>query len=562
MGASPLQMKGSRRRHWAWDTGAALAVLLLPLVIFFRHNDYPLASVEFVLACLPVLVFAVFAGIIMGQGRWAKIAMVTFILILLVDIQTSWLTTINLRLGLCVLFFGGASWFLKRRLSLVINIVFGAMILGTIVQPPGKVVRFSESEIPTGAQEQPFLLHIILDEYAAPEALDQTFDVEGEVAAEISRFFTTNGFRLYSRAYSRLVITAESIPAILNPGLPTTANEYWPQGWAKGRLLKSNAWFKRLENLGYGLHVVQSDFLRYLDQNSAEDWPARTVLTHYTAESIHALAGTSLSAAEKLSHILGAYCRLSWLLSMGRDVYTDFRLRFGEEMPGLSDWDRADGLVSPLTSMEVGERMVSDLKSVQAGQAVVAHLLLPHFPYAFTADCSLAPMGRKWLNSYAKDAYPARNTLASRADRYPHYLAQIRCTNLLLSNMFDALREAGVWDNAIIVLHGDHGSRLNLSNPLPETRDQMSNSDFAEAFGTLLAIKLPGEPGLVDRSQVALDDFFEQVFLRENASWPPPSYEPDPKALAEPWIILTNRQDSLIKVPLPEFANGGAKTSQ
>jgi len=76
----------------------------------------------------------------------------------------------------------------------------------------------------------------------------------------------------------------------------------------------------------------------------------------------------------------------------------------------------------------------------------------------------MAPMGRKWLNSYAKEALPARNTPASRAERYPLYLDQITCTNLMLGEMFDSLREAGVWDNSIIILHGHHGSRLNVTS--------------------------------------------------------------------------------------------------
>jgi len=90
----------------------------------------------------------------------------------------------------------------------------------------------------------------------------------------------------------------------------------------------------------------------------------------------------------------------------------------------------------------------------------------------------------------------------------------------------------------------------------------MTAKDFADAFGTLLAIKLPGEPAALDRRQIPLDDFFEQVLLPKNAIWPPLGYNPEPEILAEPWVILTDRKKTLLKVALPSFGEDGLNTGQ
>ena len=174
------------RLRWAalaWDWAAATMILALPLVIFFRHNDYSLLRPE-VAACFAwVAAAGLIWGLMMWLGRTAgRVIVTTFLLLMLVDVQTGWLTVIGLRLGLNLLGLGLVCWFLRRRLSSVVVVLFGAMMLATLFQAPGQMVR-QRGEYPgPGHSELPFVLHVIMDEYAAPEALDRNFDTDGEVA--------------------------------------------------------------------------------------------------------------------------------------------------------------------------------------------------------------------------------------------------------------------------------------------------------------------------------------------------------------------------------------------
>ena len=49
-----------------------------------------------------------------------------------------------------------------------------------------------------------------------------------------------------------------------------------------------------------------------------------------------------------------------------------------------------------------------------------------------------------------------------------------------------------MWEDAVVILHGDHGSRLNLVEPLPQYEDQLRSRDYMDAFPTLLAVRRPG----------------------------------------------------------------------
>ena len=79
---------------------------------------------------------------------------------------------------------------------------------------------------------------------------------------------------------------------------------------------------------------------------------------------------------------------------------------------------------------------------------------------------------------------------------YPLYLTQLQCAHRTLQNFFQTLDNAGIYEKANIIVHGDHGSRIALHNlgersgydpefmPSPRT--------LVDYFGTLYAFKTAG----------------------------------------------------------------------
>ena len=49
----------------------------------------------------------------------------------------------------------------------------------------------------------------------------------------------------------------------------------------------------------------------------------------------------------------------------------------------------------------------------------------------------------------------------------------------------------GLLDDALVVVHGDHGSRISLVRPVPEVGDRISPQDYLDSFSTLFAIRSP-----------------------------------------------------------------------
>ncbi len=538
-----------------WDIAAAYQIILLPLIIFLRHNDYPLRYTESLICIFLVFLVGIFWGMLMYLGgQWGRVLVTTFLLVLLVDIQTGWITTVGLRLLINVVVFGTLSWLLRKRLSQVLSLVFAAMILGTLIQPTGRMFQ-KQGDFPgQSVSTEPFLLHVILDEYSAPEALDFRFDLGGQVSQEIKSLFLDHGFTLYSRAYSRFCISRNSIPNTLNRGLQKEPAVYWKNGFHEGSLLEKNEWFDHLIDLGYDLHVIQSDYIKFA---GPEDKITSTI--SYNLNTIHSLIGLNLAPGEKVQFIFGTFAQLSWFLDLFHHGYSNVSSGPIGSMLRFPVLDELGSNFSPISTLRAMDELEVMVKQAKQGQAIFAHLLMPHFPYAFENDCTVKSRRSKWLNISSPQMAPDRNDSTSRAIRYPSYLRQIQCTNKRLEFLFEALETAGIWDNALIVIHGDHGSRLTLSQPDYPNVNEMSETDFADAFGTLLAIKFPHGVGHLDRRFIPLTDVFENLFLKKEQTWPPAEYIPTPNILESPWVFLRDGEQILRHTPMPPFAGGAAE---
>ena len=113
--------------------------------------------------------------------------------------------------------------------------------------------------------------------------------------------------------------------------------------------------------------------------------------------------------------------------------------------------------------------------------------------------------------------------------------------------MFESLQKEGALENLMVVIHGDHGSRINLGHdPYFEFFDKMTHDDFLSSYSTLLAIKKAGQiEGRVNSNQGSIirilgDELYEnQKFSGEE----------------EPFVFMKQKRNKklLKKVPMPAF---------
>jgi hypothetical protein len=57
------------------------------------------------------------------------------------------------------------------------------------------------------------------------------------------------------------------------------------------------------------------------------------------------------------------------------------------------------------------------------------------------------------------------------------------------------MREAGTFERARIIVHGDHGSRIMLAPMDVRAEKHISPSDYLDAYSTLFATRSPGPDG-------------------------------------------------------------------
>lgn len=185
---------------------------------------------------------------------------------------------------------------------------------------------------------------------------------------------------------------------------------------------------------------------------------------------------------------------------------------------------RTDRVFSILTNLE------KDLVGAPRGSVFFAHLLIPHSPFVFNSSCEIYPEIASWLRSKPEDPL---NTDPDRPESYRRYFAQIECQQTLLKHLFEAIKGLEVWEDATVIVHGDHGARIRYNMEIRKRAEALTEGDFRDAFSTLYAVRTSDSLAeVVDRPlplQRLLSDSFDffdyeddaapRVYLRPETGW-------------------------------------------
>lgn len=115
------------------------------------------------------------------------------------------------------------------------------------------------------------------------------------------------------------------------------------------------------------------------------------------------------------------------------------------------------------------------------------------------------------MNWRSKNVRTGGNTAESRDMHYQLYFEQVSCLYAKLDDIFKQMQLANIYDDSIIILHGDHGSRISIRDPLVKHRDVLTQEDITDHFSTLFAVKIPGKPWSNDSSTQPLEQLMANV---------------------------------------------------
>lgn len=195
---------------------------------------------------------------------------------------------------------------------------------------------------------------------------------------------------------------------------------------------------------------------------------------------------------------------------------------------------------SGIGALETFDRLAERLRHARPGEAYIMHELLPHYPYVMDADCRLKD---------AADWYNRRSAEVSKTVRLAAYFDQLSCTMQRVDMLLDALAASPAGANTIVIVHGDHGSRITEIDAKIETEGQFSDSDLIAGYSTLFAVRAPGmAAGYEARRQPAarLLEAFVSSGFKSDAVTLPPGFAPSVMLEDEDW-------EPVRRYPLPQW---------
>jgi len=271
--------------------------------------------------------------------------------------------------------------------------------------------------------------------------------------------------------------------------------------------LPDNRLLEGLRTAGYRVNVLQTSFLRLC---AAADEACRSYADSGDGAAIEASGGTF---GVELRHVLlDLHLMLKNTQYVRASSYYRTLVLLGERAFGVGGPGSRLFVSRPPQVLKLMHETAANLSALGRGEAFVGHFLLPHFPYVLDAGCALKGPERRaaprWLLKWGEPPFVLHETEAA-------YWEQAACTHAALMAMIDAVTGTQAGKQAIIVVHGDHGSRIleRVIDPHgedagagPEARRHALFTHFAvRGLAHRRVDDLAARPSLHDRIGVVLD---------------------------------------------------------
>ena len=515
---------------------APTLVLLAPFLGFLKFQGYPYFLPEVWLCVAGIALVGLGLGIVSMASRLGMALVLAGALSLFVDVQIPkefWFHGI----GKAVVLAGGfvaltcLLWVSRQYAERVVSAAAATVLVSTLLipgQPPP-----APGEVPLSIErpDLPLIVHVIVDEHIGIDGLPPDESVPG-LQADLRTFYHSLGFRTFDAAYSEYAQTEHSLGHVLNfsPGEYRSNLVRTAPGFKVG--LSRNEYFSRMQQRGYRLRVVQSDALELCPE--AETAACDT----YFATRIAAVQDLPLSASEKARLIAGNYLALSKLSDMAADSYGMVRHQLTAVRIHLPRWRWYYRPVS-FSGLAQMKKFQDTLAGARRGEMYFAHFMMPHSPLLYDADCALTPV-RQW----PVGEHPSPQ--AARATAYVRYDRQVRCTLKMVRDILDAI-PSSLRTDAVVVVQGDHGSRLTLSYHGAATDALAAPSEDRDTYSTLFAVRSPGLASGSDRRFVPITCILRS--LVESGFQDVPGLD---VCAIDPGVF-TKRENKLVRRPLAPF---------
>ena len=185
--------------------------------------------------------------------------------------------------------------------------------------------------------------------------------------------------------------------------------------------------------------------------------------------------------------------------------WTDFRETAAEQGKEKAVAQRFEAVRAVDDQGALFDRFVTEIERGDKPALHLIHMMLPHSPWRYLPD------GRSYTDDGERPGMELGRWLADEwrvAHNYQRHLLQTQMVDRLLGKLLDRLEAQGIYDEAVIVVMGDHGISFTPDTSLrvlaPET--------FGEIAAVPFFIKLPGQDsGAVSDAPLELVDVLPTI---------------------------------------------------
>jgi hypothetical protein len=454
---------GSRLYDVAIVMGSALlltAAVYLVVAQLFRGPAHRALVAPVVLAIVLLCYGKTALGSLSRQVAGAPPGLVLVILIAVLVLGIWWLARRPGALDRANTFFSltGLLMFGWLGFRFVADLVHARSVVrhSALAQELARPIRSQTPAISSSGQRDVYL--IVLDEYANAGVLRDQFQFDNRMFEDSLRHL---GFTIPRSVHSNYVHTLLSLPSLLNfshlTRLSAEVGARSTDATLPNYLLENNRTAAFFRRQGYRFLFFPSQWWPSTSRNRTADWqfdpwpgfnPGRAATRSDLRRSL--LATTALAFLKRDDHWDADYIR--------------------RELSGL---EQVPGRAEPTFTF--------------------AHIVSPHWPYVFTADCGVA----------------RQSSPSGRVGRKRAYTEQLRCLNgMVLHTVAAILQHSTV--PPIILLQGDHGTNL-LRYSDAKSAALVAPAQARERFGAFGAYYLPGDGSSLFADSVTIVNVLQRV---------------------------------------------------
>ncbi len=466
-----------------------LWLALLAAAVPFGHlidNGYSFFNAEVIIITLGFAVTGALLGYV-SSNRWIYGLVFCLTLFVFLDVYIVSSRTVPI-VAAAVVCLALLLFFDKLKSTAVPGVAVAALafsvagILNPDTLPPDRPLAPPSERV----SKRPGILHVVFDEFGSPTTIKNGMP-GGHQAQNFVDQLVSKGFYVYENAHSVSAHTFVSLGAVF--GMTDLKDNFVknPSGSTFSYAVKKNQLVEQLEAAGYSTKAHQVDFLAIC---STENLYGCKTYTRSAQMSVFTDMGLDFGNRIGLAllsmhndYILKKSVRRVWL----------YRFAARNVFGALQEY----GFFStPIAVLNLVKKLEAEVPHHPSGTVAFHHFLAPHYPLILDENCKLKPI-REWR-------YPRRNEKRKATDEqiYMGYWDQAACIGTHALRIADAA-QAG--NNPIIVIHGDHGSRLMSGTAKQNTDEHLS---------TFLAIRAPGLSAGRSAAPVKLNEKIREFYDR------------------------------------------------